>query len=189
MFGGTYELPESMVTPMQIAYGNSVVHLDKTDMEESRLLLEGMLEFKVLFITGSDEIPYMGVKFYAPFEHRMELRDLTENCTYKVTPILNDCSFQLYRGDEVEWKAEVNFQTMVFGNREEYMITDAEYVPFTGEEDAVRYKMIGYRSLEGDTLWSVGKQFHLSPEEVAERNALSEEVIPAGKMLLLIRGE
>ena len=68
------------------------------------------------------------------------------------------------------------------------MIIDAEFVPFTEKEIEQQYGMIGYRSIEGDTLWSVGKQFHVSPEEVAERNSLEEELIPSGKMLLLIRG-
>jgi len=186
-FGGTYELPETSVTPMQIAYGNGEVHLEKTGMEGTTLTLEGMLEFKLLLITGSDEKPFIGVRFYVPLEHKMEVRDLNENCSYKVTPVLTDSSFQLYRSDEIEWKAEVNFQTMVFCNRPEYMITDAEFVPFTGEEPENRYKMIGYRSEAGDTLWSVGKRFHLSPDEVAERNHLEEEVIPPGRMLFLVR--
>ena len=101
--------------------------------------------------------------------------------------MVTDTSFQLYRSNEVEWKTEVNFQTMVFCNEKEYMVTDAEFTPFTAEEIQNRYSVIGYVSEEGDTLWSVGKRFHLSPEEVAAGNDLEEEVIPKGKMLLLVR--
>ena len=89
----------------------------------------------------------------------------------------------------MEWKAEVNFQTIVFCNEPEYMITDAEFVPFTQEELEQQYSMIGYRSQPGDTLWTVGKKFHVSPDEVAERNHLEDELIPQGKMLLLLRTE
>jgi len=101
--------------------------------------------------------------------------------------MVTDTSFQLYRSNEIEWKTEVNFQTIVFCNMPEYMITGAEFAPFTGEELAVKHCMIGYRSEEGDSLWSVGRRFHVSPEMVAEQNHLEEEMIPAGKMLLLIR--
>ena len=155
-------------------------------MEENSLHIDGMLEFKVLMITGSDERPYMGVKFFAPFHQEIEVRGLTEGCTYHVVPMVTDSSFQLYRSNEIEWKAEVNFQAIVFCNEPEYMITGAEYVPFTKEEQAARHYMIGYRSQEGDSLWSVGKKFFVSPEVVAEHNQLEEETIPAGKMLLLI---
>ena len=187
-FTGTYDLPDLGVMPMQIAYGSAQIHLEKISMEESVLLMEGMLEFRLLFITGSDERPYTGVKFYAPFEHRMEVKGLNERCSYKVVPMVMDSSFQLYRSDQIEWKVEVNFQTIVFCSRPEYTITDAEFVPFTEKELEEQYSMIGYRSIEGDTLWSVGKQFYISPEEVAERNNLEDEIIPSGKMLLLIRG-
>ena len=187
-FTGTYDLPELGVTPMQIAYGSAQIHLEKISMEEMVLHMEGMLEFRLLLITGSDERPYIGIKFYAPFEQRMEVKGLNETCSYKVIPIVMDSSFQLYRSDQMEWKVEVNFQTIVFCNQSEYMITDAEFVPFTERELERQYSMIGYRSMEGDTLWSVGKQFYISPEEVAERNQLEEELIPSGKMLLLIRG-
>lgn len=186
-FFGTYELPDREVTPMQISYGSSEVHPEKITMGENALHMEGMLEFKVLMITGSDERPYLGVKFYAPFQQDIEVKGLNSGCTYHVVPMVTDSSFQLYRSNEIEWKAEVNFQTVVFCNEPEYMITGAEFVPFTEEELASQHSMIGYRSGEGDNLWTVGKRFHVSPETVAEQNHLEEEDIPAGKMLLLIR--
>ena len=187
-FFGTYELPELGATPMQITYGSCEPHLEKVTVEENMLRLDGMLEFKVLLITGSDEKPYLGIKFYAPFHQDMEVKGLNASCTYHVVPMVTDSSFQLYRSDEIEWKAEVNFQTIVFCNEPEYMMTGAEFVPFTEEELKNQHSMIGYRSEEGDNLWSVGKRFHVSPEAVAEQNHLEEEMIPAGKMLLLLRG-
>ena len=186
-FFGTYELPAQDVTPMQISYGSSEVHMEKITVQENQLSLEGMLEFKVLMVTGSDERPYLGVKFYAPFNQNIEVKGLNAGCTYHVVPMVTDSSFQLYRSNEVEWKTEVNFQTIVFCNEPEYMITGAEFVPFTEEELSRQHSMIGYRSEEGDNLWSVGKRFHVSPEMVAEQNNLEEEMIPAGRMLLLLR--
>ncbi len=188
-FFGTYELPALDVTPMQISYGSCEVHMEKISMAENQLSMEGMLEFKVLMITGSDERPYIGVKFYAPFHQEMEVKGLNNGCTYHVVPAVTDSSFQLYRSNEIEWKAEVNFQTIVFCNEAEYMITGAEFVPFTSEELSRQHSMIGYRSEAGDNLWSVGKRFHVSPEMVAEQNNLEEEMIPAGKMLLLVRSK
>lgn len=186
-FSGTYELTAGNVTPMQISYGSSEVHMEKITMEENALHIDGMLEFKVLMVTGSDERPYLGVKFFAPFHQEIEVRGLSEGCTYHVVPMVTDSSFQLYRSNEIEWKAEVNFQTVVFCNEPEYMITGAEFVPFTKEEQDAHHYMIGYRSEEGDNLWTVGKKFYVSPEAVAEQNGLEEAEIPAGKMLLLIR--
>lgn len=186
-FFGTYEMPARDVTPMQISYGSSEVHMETVAMEENKLHLEGMLESKVLMVTGSDEQPYFGVKFFAPFQQDIEVKGLNAGCTYHVVPMVTDTSFQLYRSNEVEWKTEVNFQTIVFCNAPEYMVTGAEFVPFTEEELRNRHSMIGYRSEEGDNLWSVGKRFHVSPEMVAEQNNLEDEMIPAGKMLLLIR--
>ena len=186
-FFGTYEVPVQDVTPMQISYGSCEVHMEKTSLENGVLHLEGVLEFKVLMVTGSDERPYIGVKYFAPFHQEIEVKDVAAGCTYQVVPMLTDSSFQLYRSNEIEWKAEVNFQTIVFCNVPEYMITGAEFVPFTEEELASGHSVIGYRSEEGDNLWTVGKRFHVSPEMVAEQNRLEEEMIPAGRMLLLIR--
>lgn len=186
-FSGTYEVPAGEVTPMQISYGSSEVRMEKITMAENALHIDGMLEFKVLLVTGSDERPYMGVKFFAPFHQEIEVRGLKDNCTYHIVPMVTDYSFQLYRSNEIEWRTEVNFQTVVFCNEPEYMITGAEFVPFSEEEKAEQHYMIGYRSEEGDTLWSVGKKFYVSPETVAEYNGLEETEIPAGRMLLLIR--
>lgn len=186
-FFGTYELPAREITPMQISYGSTEVHMETIAVEENKLHLEGMLECRVLMVTGSDEQPYLGVKFFVPFRQDIEVKGVDAGCTYHVVPMVTDTSFQLYRSNEVEWKAEVNFQTIVFCNSPEYMITGAEYVPLSEEELAQRHNLIGYRSVEGDTLWSVGKRFQVSPEMVAEQNHLEDELIPNGKMLLLIR--
>lgn len=187
-FFGTYTIPELGATPLQISYGSCEPHLEQVTIKENMLHLEGMLEFKVLLITGSDEKPYLGVKFFAPFEQDMEVKDINAACTYHVSPMVTESSFQLYRSDEIEWKAEVNFQTIIFCNETQYMMTGAEFTPFLEEELKHRHSMIGYRSVEGDNLWSVGKRFHVSPDAVAEQNHLEEELIPAGKMLLLICG-
>ncbi len=186
-FFGTYELPDRGITPMQISYGSCEVHMEKITQTDSSLSLDGMLEFKVLLVTGSDEQPYQGVKFYAPFHQDVEVKGMNTGCIYHVVPMVTDSSFQLYRSNEMEWKAEVNFQTIVFCNEPQYMMTGAEFTPFTEDEIRGQHSMIGYRSVEGDSLWTVGKRFHLSPERVAEQNHLEEEMIPAGKMLLLVR--
>ncbi len=186
-FFGTYRMPELSAVPLQISYGNSEVHLEKITRETDGLVLEGMLGFKVLFVTGSDERPYLGLRFYEPFTQRLEVKGINDACTYKVVPVVTGSSFQLYRSNELEWKTEVNFQSMVFLNEPEYMITDAEFVPFTEEEAEKMYGVLGYRSEPGDTLWSVGKQFHIAPDAVAELNGLTEEEIPDKKMLLLVR--
>jgi hypothetical protein len=186
-FAGTYAMPAGDVTPMQISYGSSEVHMEKISMEENALHIDGMIESKVLMVTGSDERPYMGVKFFAPFHQEIEVRGLSAGCTYHVMPMVTDSTFQLYRSNEIEWKTEVNFQTVVFCNEPEYMLTGAEFVPFTEEEKTAKQYMIGYRSEEGDNLWTVSKKFFVSPETVAELNQLEDEEIPAGKMLLLIR--
>jgi len=186
-FSGTQELTDLAVTPMQISRGSTQVHLEKVTPEDNTLVMEGLLEFKVMFVTAADERPYVGTKFYAPFEHRLNVNGLNEHCSYQVIPLVTDSTFQLYRSNEVEWKAEVNFQTMVFCNEKEYMVTDAEFEPFSGEEGEQKHSIIGYVSEEGDTIRSGGKRFHMSPEEVAGLNGLEEEVIPKGKMLLLVR--
>lgn len=186
-FFGTHEIAPQEVTPLQISYGSCMVHPEKITVEENRLRMEGMLEFKVLMVTGSDERPYMGVKFFESFNQEIEVKGINAECTYHVVPMVTETSFQLYRSNEIEWKTEINFQTIVFCNEPEYMITDADFVPFTEEELASQHSMLAYRSREGDSLWSVGKRFYISPEAVAEQNNLEEEEIAPGRMLLLIR--
>ena len=186
-FFGNHELENQEISAMQISYGSCEVHLERITVGEDMLRLDGMLELRVLLITGSDEQPYIGTKFYAPFHQDVEVKGIHTGCVYHVVPMVTDSSFQLYRSNVIEWKAEVNFQTIVFCNEPEYMMTGAEFIPFTEEERKKQHSMIGYRSMEGDSLWTVGKRFHVSPESVAEQNNLEDEMIPAGKMLLLIR--
>ena len=45
------------------------------------------------------------------------------SCTYEVVPSVQSVSFQMFRSEEAEWRAEVDFSTIVFCNDAEYMIT------------------------------------------------------------------
>ncbi|MGN0505687.1 MAG: SPOCS domain-containing protein [Lachnospiraceae bacterium] len=186
-FSGKISLTEAGAMPLQICHGSSSVHLESIKPQEDALLVEGILELKLLLITGSDEKPFAGVKAFAPFSHQLEVKGLHDACTYEVVPSVQSTSFQLFRSEEAEWRVEVDFSTIVFCNEKEYMITDASFTPFTKEEREQQCCMTGYMSEEGDTIWSVGKEFFMSPDEVAEINDLTSEVIPPKTMLLLVK--
>lgn len=187
-FSGKINLAEAGAMPLSICHGSASVHTESITPKEDALLVEGIIELNLLLITGSDEKPFAGVKTYAPFSHQLEVKDLHESCTYEVVPSVQSISFQMFRSEEAEWRAEVDFSTIVFCNDAEYMITDATFIPFTKEEREQQYCMTGYMSEEGDTIWSVGKEFYMSPDEVAEINELNSELIPPRTMLLLVKG-
>lgn len=186
-FTGKMSLTEGKETPLQICHGSAAVHMESKKLEENAILVEGLLELKLLYITGSDDCPMAGVKEFAPFSHRIEVDGITEDCSYQIVPSVTAVSFQLFRSEEAEWKVEVSMQTMAFCRETEHVITDASFVPFTKEEQDGRYSMVGYLSEEGDTLWSIGKEFHMPPEEIAAINELTGEEIPERTMLLLVK--
>lgn len=186
-FSGKINLAEAGAAPLQISHGSAAIHIETMRPEEDALVIEGMLELKLLFITGSDEKPMAGIKSYAPFTHRLEIKGFDELCSYHVMPSVSAASFQLYRSEEAEWRVEVLFSTIAFCNDTEYMIADAEFVPFSKEDREQQYCMTGYLSEEGDTLWSIGKEFYMPPEEIAEINELTSDVIPPKTMLLLVK--
>lgn len=186
-FSGKLNLSETGVVPLQICHGGVTVHLENIKPQEDSLNLQGMLEISLLLINGSDEKPFSGIKTLVPFSHVLEVKGWKEDCCYEVTPSVQKVSFQLFQSEEAEWRAEVDFSTMIFGRETEYRITDAEFTPFTKEEREKQSGMVGYLSKEGDTLWSVGKEFFVSLEEVAELNELTDEIIPPKTMLLLVK--
>lgn len=186
-FSGKINLTEAGIAPLQICHGSADVHIETMKPEEDALVIEGILELKILFITGSDDKPMAGIKSYAPFSHRLEIKGFGEGCTYHVVPSVASSSFQLYRSEEAEWRVEVMFSTIAFCSDQEYMIADAEFIPFSKDELDQQYSMTGYLSEDGDTLWSIGKEFYMPPEEVAEINELTSDMIPPKTMLLLVK--
>ena len=181
------KLPEDEPGILQLCNAGANIRIDEETKVVGGIETEGVLEISLLYFTGEDKSVMASYKEAVPFEHFIEVNDLNENCIYEINAWVDRISVMVSDEREVEVKAVIALDTIVFDVIEKRIITDFS-IGETDEED-IRNKpgMIGYIVQKGDSLWSIAKRFATTVDSVMRLNELETDVIYPGQKLLIMK--
>lgn len=172
---------------LQICSGTGIVKIDEKTIQENGILVEGILEVQLLYITEDDQRPLGMLKGAIPFSQFVELKGIMPNSVYDMRASLDQLNMLMISGNEVEVKASVNFDTIAFHLLEEKIIIDMENRGSLMEKIQNLPSIVGYIVDNGDTLWKIAKEFYTTVDNIRELNGLESDRIKKGDKLLLIK--
>lgn len=172
---------------LQICHGNGEVKIDEVIPVENGLQVDGVLNLNILYITSEDEAPLQALTASIPFSQMIEIKNLQPTSNYEVKASLEQISIMMLDTDEVEIKASVVFNVIVFNELSEAILIDYNETPLDLEKLQEMPGMIGYVVKQGDTLWSIAKKYHTTVEAIMEINNLDSEIIYPGNHLLIVK--
>jgi nucleoid-associated protein YgaU len=88
---------------------------------------------------------------------------------------------------EVEIKAVIALETLVFKEEKKTFICDIKEEPIDMEKVNAAPVLKGYIVKSGDTLWKLAKENYTTIEKIMEINELTSEHIKKGDRLILIK--
>ena len=103
--------------------------MDKTRITDKGIVAEGIVALKILYIIGNDEMPFYSMDAMLPFTHLVEAKDIGQDCTYFLQADLEQLSTAMADGAEIEVKAAVGLNVLVFRQWEEQIIESVEEQP------------------------------------------------------------
>ena len=145
------------------------------------------MELHLLYITEDDQRPMGVLKGVVPFSHLVEIKGIMPNSSYDIRASIDQLNTLMVSGNEVEIKASVNLDVIAFHVTEEKIIVDVENKGSLSEKLQKLPSIVGYIVEEGDTLWTIAKNFFTTVDKIMELNALESERIKRGDKLLLIK--
>lgn len=181
------KIKDSAPKILQICHGSGTVHLDELYPVEEGLMAEGIIDADIFYITPEDSRPMFAVKALVPFQQLIEVRDLTGDAVFSVTPELEQLTVLSSEADELEIKASLLLTSLVFERKTANFLSEVEEMP---PDEALMLSlpgMTGYIVQENDDLWSIAKLHHTTIDSILELNELSSEQLPAGTRLLLLK--
>jgi LysM repeat protein len=163
------------------------VQLDEQQIVEDGIHVEGVVQLQLLYLTDDDFAPVSADKGMIPFEYTIEVRGISPDSVFEVRPSLEQVSAVMTGGEEAEVKLVVNLDAVVFDKIREELITAVkeEEMP-EGYYEALP-GMVGYVVSEGDSLWTIGKKFHMKVEELMEMNERNLEEVKEGEKILIVK--
>ncbi|MDD6212346.1 MAG: DUF3794 domain-containing protein [Clostridiales bacterium] len=172
---------------LQICYGAGRVLLDDIHMVENGLQMEGVLPVSILYTSSDDGHPLNSIHHTIPIHYLAEARGVDEACTYQVRPQLESLNFLMMGNNDMEVRASIGMEVMIFREEKIRLVTDARLEPYDEEKIREQAEIVGYRVQEGDTLWKLARKFYTTVERIRQINPdLKGEPTP-GMWLLIVK--
>lgn len=172
---------------LQICNVTGLINIDEQTIVPAGIALSGILEVQILYITENDDQPLDALKGSIPFEQIIEVKGIQEECIYEITPSIEQVSGILMDGENVEIKAAINLDAIVFEVKREPVIKEINVEDFNMEKLQSIPSIVGYIVKPNETLWNIAKRFYTTKESIMEVNELDSENVYAGEKLVLLK--
>ena len=105
---------------------------------------------------------------------------------YGIRAVPEQISTNMSGTDEIEVKASLMLDCIVFDKLKRAVITDIEESDYDMEKISNMPGIVGYVCKDGDTLWSIAKMFYTTVDCLTEVNDLKGDVEP-GQMIVVVK--
>lgn len=172
---------------LQICRSDGAVKLDEVTVQKDELLLEGVLEVSLLYLTSDDSASIQAERFTLPFQCSATVPNVDENSIYQIIPGLEQMTAVMMGGNGVEIKAVVNLEVLVQQPIEQAVITGIDRQPLDLEKLQKLPGIVGYIVQPDDDIWGIAKKFHTTIETIVRANELTEDTVKSGQRLILVK--
>ena len=90
-------------------------------------------------------------------------------------------------GAEIEVKAAVGLNVLVFRQWEEQIVESVEEQPLDRKKIESMPGITVYIVKNGDTLWDIARKFYTTVDEICNVNSLAEKEVKAGQPLIMVK--
>jgi hypothetical protein len=175
---------------LQICHSDGMVKVDDTSIVENGIQVDGVVQVRILYIVGDDDMPFYSMNAMIPFSHVVEAKGIDRNCTYHLRADLEQLSTTMIDSDEIEVKIVMNLNALVVRQSHQGIISGIEEQELDKEKLHNMPGITGYLVQPQDTLWDIAKAFYTTIDTIMELNELeSEEVRPYDTLILMKKVE
>ena len=172
---------------LQICHSQGQVKVDKTRIVEGGVQVDGIVQLKILYIVGNDDMPFYSMETMIPFTQMVEAGGITEQSVYYLHADLEQLATSMVDSDEIEIRATVSLNLLVMSCQETMVIDKVEEQPLDEEKVRAMPGITVYVVKPEDSLWDIAKKFYTTVEEISAVNELKDGEISVGQPLLLIK--
>ena len=172
---------------LQICHASGEIKVDEIELIENGLDVNGVLEVQILYICPDDNKPLNSVKGVIPFNQLIEAKGINQNSIYNVKPALEQLSVMMLDSEEIEVKAGIGLNAMVFHTLVEPIITDIEVYDIDYEKLQAMPSVVGYVVKARDTLWNIAKKYYTTIDRIKQINGLEDDSIKVGDKLIITK--
>lgn len=172
---------------LQICHASGEVKVDEINPVDDGLEVNGVLEVQILYICADDSRPINSIKGVIPFTQTIEVKNIRPTSTYNIKSAVEQLSVMMLDSEEIEVKAGIGLNAIVFDSITEPIITDIQVTDVDYEKLQSIPSIIGYTVKNQDSLWNIAKKYYTTVDRILALNGLENDNIKVGDKLLIMK--
>lgn len=172
---------------LQLIYSEGAICQKQQTIADNGILLQGMIEVQIMYITGNDETPYDSVTEQLPFKYLLDIPGLSEEDSVNVHGELEQLQVVMLDSEEMDVKAVISFSTLALKEYSLPVIESLQVKPIEPERMRALPGMVIYVVKPEDNLWNIGKKYYVTVDDIKKQNALETEALVPGQKLLIVK--
>ncbi len=172
---------------MQLCCSNGSVKIDEVSTVNDCIMVEGVVDIDLMYISSDDRLPVCMAKEIIPFSQTVEAAGVNSESIVTIRPSLEQLNANMAGNNEIEVKGYVALDCLVSSVFSEELIEAVEQTEFDMAEIRKSPCIVGYKVQKGDTLWKIAKKYYTSVESLRAMNDLRTDEINEGDMLLVVK--
>ena len=172
---------------LQICNSQAEIKIENILVRDNSLKAIGKIKTCIIYISSDDRHPICCQCRESNFEHGIDAEGIEGNDEYFLNWKVEQVNANMLNADEVEIKAVIALEAIVFKKVEQNFVTEINQAP--GDMEALNSAPVlkGYIVQKGDTLWKLAKENYTTIEKIMTVNNLENETIKKGDRLLIIK--
>lgn len=172
---------------LQICNSQAEIKIENILVRDNSLKAIGKIKTCIIYISSDDRHPICCQCRESNFEHGIDAEGIEVNDEYFLNWKVEQVNANMLNADEVEIKAVIALEAIVFKKVEQNFVTEINQEPVDMEALNSAPVLKGYIVQKGDTLWKLAKENHTTIEKIMTVNNLENETIKKGDRLLIIK--
>ncbi len=163
--------------------------LDNIEILQDKIVAEGIVECKILYITNNDEYPMHCFTTIMPYSQAIDAKGANPKVAkVDINSYIEHIGVNMMSDKDVEVRCAINFDTCVIKEKEISFITDVVFEEVDEQFLNSISSMIIYVVQSGDTLWDLAKKFNTTVDDIVELNDIENpDLIYPGQKLLILK--
>lgn len=182
-----YKISDMEDKPLQICYAYGNPYLEKTQVNDDEIVVEGYVDTTVIYICTDDLIPMSAFKCQVPFSQTVSLENKIDSCQCMANVCVDQINASMISGDEIEIRVFVGIELLVMNVIEDKFVSEIAKVPMTSKELAEFPGIVGYIATRNESLWEIAKRYKTTEEKLKNINRITDDEVRKGTKIIVTR--
>lgn len=172
----------------QVLHSEGEIQVGEQSIVENGISVSGTLHVTTIYLCANGQNTLYATKSSLPFDCLIEVPEMDLYGECHIHWNLEQLGVTMLDSDELDIKAVLNFDALVFTSGKTDLITDIKVSDLDMNKISELPGIVIYIAGTGDTLWDIGKKYYVPIAQLKEVNDLVSEEIKAGDKILVVKG-